>query len=193
MRVHALLAILIGGATVVGCPSVPVDDDGDDDTASDVPQPLDQEYTVSGCLSSDASESRSDYCDHETLEWAYDASQQSLRVKNNRIYLNCEGERSMVVTEVGEGQFEILEHDEDTERYACMCLFEFEVTAFGIAEQVIQLDIERVVTDWPQCTGTVWSGTVDLSLGSGMIELDDDDLLGLANYLVVDECEAEGL
>lgn len=200
----------------LGCPSVqeqtPPDDDasGDDDSVDDddttdpewpgVGDPLDlQEDDSSECGGFDGPGERARsatadaYCDHEVIAWTYDAEHERLTLEDRRIYLNCCGIHSMTIGEVAPGHYAIEERDEpypDGGRCGCMCVFDFAVNAYGVPEQSILVQIHRSIPDWSECGGQVWWGNLDLSEGSGEVQVDGEDLLCESNEVIEEECEA---
>jgi len=54
-----------------------------------------------------------------------------------------------------------------------MCVFDYVIEVQGVDEEVIDVRIERDVTDWPEGSGLVWEGQLDLTQGSGQVIIDD--------------------
>jgi len=116
------------------------------------------------------------YCDAELLIYWYDRDAARLTLRDARALLNCCGEHHTRLS-YQDGVFVMLETDDPEfgdARCACMCVFDFEVIAEGIPEEPIQLRVERVVSDWPEGTGAVWEGELDLTLGSGFVVVDPE-------------------
>jgi len=159
------------------------------------PTTLEQHYAVSECGGfADIRESlpAGDYCGAERLLWSYDAATETLELSDTRVSLNCCGDRA-VELEVVDGNFVVTETDAPGEegRCYCTCVFDFSLTATGVAEGTIPLRIEREVTDGIAGAGVVWQGVVDLSAGSGEVEIDTGDVdgtcEGAAEEVVVEE------
>jgi hypothetical protein len=55
-----------------------------------------------------------------------------------------------------------------------MCVFDFVVEVSGIPPGIIQIRIDRIVTDREEGNGTVFEGELDLSQGSGQEVIDDE-------------------
>jgi hypothetical protein len=107
------------------------------------------------------------YCDAELLRWQFQAG--TLSLTDQRVELNCCGLHGMQV-ELVDGVYLVTETDEPGDgRCHCMCVFDFNVVAEGIPEGVIRVRLERMVTDWPEASGLVWEGDLDLAQGSGEI------------------------
>jgi hypothetical protein len=115
------------------------------------------------------------YCAAEVLHWQYLAAEQTLKLADARVLLNCCGDHSFMVEEQG-GVYLFTEIDAPEGgwgRCACMCVFDYVIEVQGVAEQLLPIKIVRDVTDWPEGSGDVWEGDLDLSLGSGSIVIDD--------------------
>jgi hypothetical protein len=144
-----------------------------------------QEDKVSDCGGFEASgESlfdgleKMEYCDAEVLHWRYDETTQSLKLADARALLNCCGDHSMTVEEI-DGVYVFTETDTPEGgwgRCLCMCVYDFVIKVDDIPPGTISIRIERVVTDWPEATGLVYEGELDLSLGTGSEIIDDTDV-----------------
>jgi hypothetical protein len=118
------------------------------------------------------------YCDAEVLLWSYDSETSTLSLADNRIFLNCCGEHSMVVTEE-EGVYVVTETDAPEfgdARCGCMCVFDFTVEVYDIVDQAFDFELVRDVTDSESGPEVVYEGSLDLSEGSGSIVLDETDI-----------------
>ncbi len=60
-------------------------------------------------------------------------------------------------------------------RCLCMCVFDFTVEVEQIPPAVIQVRVERDVTDSEDGPQVVYEGTLDMRDGSGSIEIDPTD------------------
>ena len=140
-----------------------------------------QTYKISDCggfeLQTKADFAPAGYCDAEVLKWAYDATTGTLKLRDNRMLLNCCGDHKMTVTE-NNGVYEVLEVDapEEGARCYCMCVFDFTVEAQSLAGGTIQVKLLRDVTDSGNGVEQIWSGQLDLSKGSGEVVLDTTDV-----------------
>jgi len=120
------------------------------------------------------------YCDAEMLHWSYDAATEKLSLTNTRVELNCCGDHSMVIEQY-HNVYTVTETDApemigvgEGARCGCTCVFDFAVTAEGVAERLIQLQLDRHVTDSGPLE-TVVDVTIDLSQGSGSVVVDDTE------------------
>lgn len=120
------------------------------------------------------------YCDAEMLHWSYDPATEKLSLVNSRVELNCCGEHSMVIEE-HMNVYTVTETDApemiglgEGARCGCTCVFDFALSAEGIAERLIQLRLERDVTDQGPVQ-TVLDVTIDLSELGGSIVVDDSE------------------
>lgn len=158
-------------------------------------EPINQTYSVSECGGFPRESYRSvddswdEYCASERITWTFDSQSNELSITNTRIWLNCCGERSMVVSESAPGEYSALETDSDAERCACDCFIDFQVTASPIAGQSIDLTIEREIPDNQPSSGILWVGSIDLTQLSDIIEIPDEDILGPYGSTVREECE----
>ncbi len=152
-----------------------------DETIIEPTDEITQQATTSGCGGFSQPRDAGDepaYCDAEVLAWSYDAAQQELTLTDRRMELNCCGVHGMSIVQQGD-VYVVTETDapeiyEGTEaRCSCMCVYDFALEAQGIPEQVIQLKLERDVTDGGQGVQTLFEGALDLTAGSGFEILDD--------------------
>lgn len=138
-----------------------------------------QSYQVSECGGFEVL-SRGDfaptgYCDAEVLSWSHDAASGTLKLRDNRVELNCCGERAMSLEEQSDGSYEIRVTDAPEAlggRCHCMCVFDFSMEAKSIAGGVIQVKLLREVTDGAGGAVQIWSGQLDLSQGAGEVVVD---------------------
>lgn len=156
------------------------------------PDLLPQSYAVSECggfkthTAAELAPAPQSYCDAEVLRWTYDKSAGKLAFANDRVALNCCGERVMKLAEVN-GAYEIRETDAPEQivtasgtseaRCHCMCVFDLEVEAEQIPPGQIQVKLVREITDSNEPAKTVYSGTLDLSAGSGLVVVDSSPLM----------------
>lgn len=121
------------------------------------------------------------YCDAEVLQWSYDSKTGELKLSNNRIPLNCCGDRTMKVKE-DNGTYVLTETDKPEmittaqgtsgARCGCMCVFDMSVAAQKVPGGVIDVKLVRHVTDSSGGAQNAWSGKIDLSNGSGTVVVD---------------------
>lgn len=144
-----------------------------------------QTYKISECGGFDAATKAdfapTSYCDAEVLKWSYDAATGTLKLRDNRVLLNCCGDRTMTLDEKSDGSYEILEVDAPEaaaggSRCNCMCVFDLTMEASAIAGGTIQVTLSREVTDSGAGVETIWSGQIDLSKGSGDVVVDGADV-----------------
>lgn len=164
--------VVLSGAQQSSC--VPVEPSGP------VLEQLDEVSECGGFVAmqkaDDATFAPDDYCDAEVLDWAYDAATQSLALHDERVFLNCCGEHAMEVT-YDHGLYVVRETDEPVEgagRCDCMCVFDFHLDVSGVPDGIIALRLDRFVTESGE--ETVWEGTLDLTLESGRVVVDDTDV-----------------
>lgn len=137
-----------------------------------------QTYQISECggfeLQSRGDFAPAGYCDAEVLKWSYDAQSGTLKLRNNRVELNCCGDRAMTLQEQANGSYEIRVTDAPEAlvgRCLCTCVFDFSLEAKSIASGVIQVKLLREVTDSGLGAAQIWSGQLDLSKGAGEVVL----------------------
>jgi len=118
------------------------------------------------------------YCDAEVLLWSYDSESGTLSLADNRVFLNCCGDHSMVVAD-DDGIYEITETDAPEfadARCGCMCVFDFTVEVYEVFDQAFDFRLVRNVTDSESGLETIYEGSLDLAEGSGSIILDETDI-----------------
>jgi len=144
---------------------------------------LEQQYSISDCggfakAGSPLLVPEADYCAAEVLHWAYDAQTQTLKLADARALLNCCGDHSFTVEEQN-GVYVFTETDAPEGgwgRCSCMCVFDFVIEVQGIPAGTTTIRIDRDVTDWPEGSGLVFEGDLDLTQGSGSITIDETDV-----------------
>jgi len=167
MKTAMKLVVLLSLTALVGCGG-----------GEGHPGQLEQQAEVSGCGGFGGGGALRDvpagYCDAEVLRWQYDPGTQTLALTDARVMLNCCGEHGASLA-LEDGVYVLRETDEPEAggvRCACMCAFDFALEAQGIPAGEIALRLELLVSDWPEGSGTVWQGSLDLSQGGGEIVLD---------------------
>ena len=122
------------------------------------------------------------YCDAEKLMWAYDASTGTLSLLDARVMLNCCGEHSFdVYYDATTGKYEGWEIDApemigtEPSRCNCSCVFDFRTEIVDVQSSTIELVLMRHETD-QGAAQQVWSGTLELTAGSGEVILDDQPM-----------------
>jgi hypothetical protein len=182
-NLQCLATVLTIGALLAGCGN---GSESSDPTPSDIPQT----YAVSECggFLEKASLLKvtpppQSYCDAEVLSWAYDQASGTLTFSNNRIQLNCCGERTVSLFKRN-GEYVISEKDAPEQimtptgpsgaRCDCMCVFDLAVQGETIRTQggVVKVRLVRDVTDSNEPAQTLFAGKIDLSEGSGTIVID---------------------
>jgi hypothetical protein len=138
-------------------------------------EPLNQIDALSDCA---AGMAEPGYCDAELLLWSYDAAAGELTLEDQRMELNCCGERSWTIEQVGEGyvatQIDAPDSIDGMEtRCDCLCVFDFTLVASPVPEGLVDLEVRRHVTDTAEGPVTLFSGQLDLSAGSGEVLIDD--------------------
>jgi hypothetical protein len=187
----SLLAIIISLWWCMGCddiPLLPLDPEGSGSGGEgDIPQ----ESRVSDCggfdsnpsaLMDETANAKLDYCDAEKINWYYNAETETLSVVNTRVLLNCCGERKVTIEQSDDGVYLITEIDDpepmgngETSRCHCVCVFDLELQATDIPEEEIAIKVVRDVEE-AETLETIWEGTLDLSLTTGSIVINEDDL-----------------
>lgn len=109
----------------------------------------------------------------ETLRWTYGSKTRILEIVHADVLLNCCGEHSIVAEWDGD-VIVIAESDQpaDEGRCHCLCRFDFSSIIPGLSPEVIGIRLELTVDS------TVirrWSGDIDLSEGSGELQLVETD------------------
>lgn len=148
------------------------------------PKPLPQTPTVSEC-GGFAATAKSDgapplaYCDAETLTFTHDAATGTLELQNDRILLNCCGDRGITAT-LEDGVYVLRETDAPeggSGRCNCMCVFDFKVSVQGVPAEAIKVQLERTITDDNASAGAIiWTGSLDLTQKSGSVVVDATDV-----------------
>lgn len=113
------------------------------------------------------------YCDAEVLHWSYDPQKKLLSLTDARVELNCCGIHHMTL-DWEDGVYRALETDdpENGMRCSCMCVFDFSLEASELPQELIRLRLERRVSDWPEASGVVWEGELDLTSLAGFVIID---------------------
>ena len=158
---------------------------GSDTVGGEEIRVLSQEVSDCGGFSAMADD-LAPYCDAEVLLWAFDPVAGSLSLTDRRVPLNCCGLHAMTVTGTG-GVYSAIETDalpENGMRCRCDCVFDFRVVASPIPVGLpITLSLVRDVADQDGYPKTVWTGTLDLSAGSGSVVIDASPVLMGCNAL----------
>ena len=165
---------------------------GGGDATAPGPDLLPQSFAVSECggfkahAATELAPAPQSYCDAEVLRWTYDKGAGKLAFANDRVNLNCCGERVMKLAEVN-GIYEIRETDGPEQittasgtseaRCHCMCVFDLEVEAQQIPPGPVQVKLVREITDSNEPAATVYSGTLDLSTGGGLVVVDGSPVM----------------
>ncbi|HSA34118.1 MAG TPA: hypothetical protein P5077_10365 [bacterium] len=123
-------------------------------------------------------------CD-EMLTWTYDKAGRTLTLLNSDVILNCGAEGAGDVEVVkDEGKYKIVEWSRPELTANCMCRFDYETTLKDIAPgtltmAVVQHFLEYIVSDDARTEDPgeriIWSGTLDLSQGSGVFFVKTQD------------------
>jgi hypothetical protein len=170
------LVTILGSLLLWGC--------GDGSTENPGSGPLNTTFKVSECggfARADKADAALGYCDAEVLDWSYDAAKGKLSLSDKRALLNCCGDHSVTVTQDSSGTFVITETDapDNYGRCHCMCVYDFDAS-FSIysAGGLVPIKLVRDVTDDNEPPKTIFSGQLDLSVGSGSEVLDTSDVAG---------------
>lgn len=118
------------------------------------------------------------YCSAETLLWTFNKANQELILTNNRILLNCCGNRKVEVSEE-EDLFVIKEIDTPSGskgRCKCSCVYDFRTTLKEINEEPLSIRIVRMISDIENREKTIFEGKIDLRLGKGMFTIEKNDI-----------------
>lgn len=143
-------------------------------------EPVTQTPAVSECGGFAASADRAlGYCDAEVLGWSYDAAALALTLANERVLLNCCGDRSITVAQQG-STLVITETDAPEaatgSRCLCQCVFDFAVTLGGIAAGTYDFQLVRDVKDDAGGPRVVSTGKLDLAQGAGQVIVEQSDV-----------------
>lgn len=152
--------------------------------ASAPQDPSAQTFAISECGGFEAKSSDTysgAYCDAEVLKWELDPATGAVTFTDQRALLNCCGERSMKVA-LENGTYVISQSDapEQAGRCLCMCVFDLAVTVDKLSG-TIPVKLVRDITDDNEPAKTLYSGTIDLSAGSGAIVVDTTDAGGFCS------------
>jgi len=178
-RTHQIITLVAAGLVALGAACGQV---GDDPEQEDHLIP--QTYAVSECggfkvtNQSDNNYQPTGYCDAEVLQWSYEPKDGKLRLSNNRVLLNCCGDRKVTLKEVN-GKLVVTEVDAPEAssggRCYCMCVFDLAVEALKVPGGTVQVELHRSVTDSASGPTQVFTGKLDLSQGSGTVVIDKTD------------------
>lgn len=159
------------------------DTDTDTDSNDDVLD-ISQNGVVSDCggFAEDRSaDTGGAYCGDDAFVWSYDSTTETLSLVNTNVFLNCCGVHSMTVIEDSSTGGYVWTEIDDPEVYdgeearcGCMCMYDYSVEIPSVTEGTVALQIDRSVSDNTPADWTAWSGTLDLTAGSGeeIIEAD---------------------
>ncbi len=114
------------------------------------------------------------YCDAEVLHWEYELATETLVLFDARIELNCCGTHGSTIAKQGD-LYVVTQVDAPEAmggRCDCLCVFDYELSAGGIAQGPIDIQIMRDVTDSQAGPELVFEGTIDLTQGVGEEILD---------------------
>jgi len=139
--------------------------------------PSSQSYAISECggfaRKSDDTYNASSYCANELLLWSRDPKTGAVTFTDQRVELNCCGDRSITAADQG-GVLVITVTDAPEQgggRCYCMCVFDFAVTVGQLTGKV-PVKLVRDITDDNQPSKTIYSGTLDLTADSGAVIVD---------------------
>ncbi|PID39761.1 MAG: hypothetical protein CSA24_00450 [Deltaproteobacteria bacterium] len=126
-----------------------------------------------------------DYCKAEVLAWSHNAASGQLQLRDNRVLLNCCGDRTLKATMVN-GVYILRETDgpeggKAGMRCNCLCVFDFDMTLEKVTGASVSIELRREVLDDNAGEQLVWSGKLDLSAGSGQIVVDSSDVSGFCH------------
>jgi hypothetical protein len=175
MRTTKLVVVLFAIALVGAC--------GDDDDNNNQNGTVTTRAAISDCGGFAAAQkthipSPGNYCDAELLLWQYSSATGTLNVSNNRIALNCCGEHSMTAA-IENGVYVITEQDDPETgggRCDCECIFDFTAELDDVPAGDVAFRLERYVTDDASAPSVVWSGTIEVHDGTGLITVDGDPM-----------------
>jgi hypothetical protein len=172
-----------------GCGVAGDDDEAEDDTSGDddsIDWLPDQEDGITSCGSGEDG-----YCANEVIDWTYDTVTGGLWMRDSRVPSNCCTVLTMRVAVPNPEELYVLEGDELMEGgCGCECLYDLAVTASGVPDTVTTLTVERWVSNYSPCSGTVWAGPIDLTAGAGSIVV--EDLICGDNERIAEQCEQGG-
>jgi hypothetical protein len=115
-------------------------------------------------------------CSDERLLWSYDAASKTVDFVNEGVWLNCCGSHSIAVFMEAGGVYVLSETDEPDEgddRCLCMCFFDYGVSLPDISVGTLALRLVRHIPDNEPSSWSVWEGSIDLSLGSGEVLIEE--------------------
>ena len=114
------------------------------------------------------------YCDAEILFWSYDAATGIVTFHDARAMLNCCGEHSVVLEELASSvSITLVDEPEDLGRCNCTCAFDYDFTLSGVSGDSIAIELYRLITDSSDVPEPLYAGTIDLTMGSGSIVIND--------------------
>jgi len=112
-----------------------------------------------------------DYCDAQVLYWEFVDG--TLTIVDSRVMLNCCGQQSVSI--IGGDTITVLETDDPERgdlRCDCHCAYDFRAELHGLAAGPVEVELLLHVTDVSDEPTRMWSGTLDLTDGSGEIVID---------------------
>lgn len=163
MRVFLGLLLISSFCTMVGCPSIA--EEGEVSDCGGFPGTRDHSITDHG------HDGTGDYCDARLLHWEF--ADGTLKILDSRVVLNCCGQHSVSI--IGGDTITIYEQDDPEPgdlRCDCSCAYDFRAELSGLAAGPVEIELLLHVTDVTVDPTQLWSGTVDLSDGSGEIVVD---------------------
>jgi hypothetical protein len=115
----------------------------------------------------------SDYCDAELLRWRRDPTTGEVTFVDQRVELNCCGDRSIAAA--NEGDVLVITVTDAPEegggRCRCTCVFDFAITLSGLSGDV-PVKLVREITDDGEPPVVVYTGTLDLTADTGAVIVD---------------------
>lgn len=163
MRLFFCLFLMLGLSSMMGCP----------DTArrGEVSECGGFPETREFAITDHGHDGMRDYCDAQVLHWEF--ADGTLTILDSRVMLNCCGRHSVSI--IGGDTITIYEQDDPEPgavRCDCRCAYDFRAELDGLLAGPVALELLLHVTDVTDDPTLLWSGTVDLSDGSGEIVVD---------------------
>lgn len=148
-----------------------IDERFNNDGGNSSPTEVGENPNFTKCENIDKTE---EYCAAERLVWEYDSDASTVTIDHRRVEMNCCGDRSVQAFELEDGSYEIRETDNpsDNGRCACKCVFDYGIDIPEVSGE-IDLSVVREKSDADNSPIDVWSGSIDLSQGSGEVVVDD--------------------
>jgi hypothetical protein len=163
MRFFFSLFLMLSFSTMMGCPDTV--QEGEVSECGGFPG------TAEFAITDPGHDGMRDYCDAQVLYWEF--ADGTLTILDSRVMLNCCGQHSVSI--IGGDTITIYEQDDPEPgnmRCDCRCAYDFRAELDGLLAGPVEIELLLHVTDVTDDPTQLWSGSVDLTDGSGEIVID---------------------